>query len=590
MKPLDVMEELLKDQDFSFWLDEARTSCQGPSVSILGSGQRRIEYWGREKTKSGIYVWDSDGKLFETLDDDILSYFQKQYECLTNEAFLVELELENELSLQRCSEDSLGETFPFQFRGGHVGYLGYEVRHDTARFLEEEESGNLHSHDKRFPPAFSLGSKSDPSVPTAAFLWADKSFVYDHRSGDWYLVGVASKVRKNERMEILNWLRLMSMRLQQGKRDTVSSTMDFNTRKVPINLAKRPAFNPRRSRKTYELNFDQCIDHIRQGESYELCLTNQLKSQISVPYSTPFGLYKILRRRNPAPFAAFFSWNAVGQQHSRTDAALAICCSSPERFVSVKRSRRHGSSFKFEVEAKPIKGTIARVQPSQHGRSILTDEEKAEDTSRANKLRNSVKDRAENLMIVDLLRNDLSRVCEPGSVHVTNLMDIESFATVHQMVSTIRGTLNPSENNAIDVLKACFPGGSMTGAPKIRTMELLDALEEGFCRGPYSGCLGYISLNGSMDMNIIIRTAVLTPSSGENEWNVSIGAGGAITALSESTDEYQELLLKASAVIESVVEWASASSSPLPESESGENKAVRIIGSCQRNSTLVGSV
>jgi anthranilate/para-aminobenzoate synthase component I len=120
-------------------------------------------------------------------------------------------------------------------------------------------------------------------------------------------------------------------------------------------------------------------------------------------------------------------------------------------------------------------------------------------------------------------------------------------------------------------------------------MELLDVLEEGLCRGPYSGCLGYISLNGCMDMNIIIRTAVVTPSNKDDEWNISIGAGGAITALSESTDEYQELLLKASAVIESVAEWASSSSSSLQHSESVENTAVRIMGSRQRNSTLDGS-
>jgi para-aminobenzoate synthetase len=224
------------------------------------------------------------------------------------------------------------------------------------------------------------------------------------------------------------------------------------------------------------------------------------------------------------------------------------------------------------VEAKPIKGTCARVLPKDIYVG-LSAAEAAEDERRARALKSSVKNRAENLMIVDLLRNDLSRVCEVGSVHVAKLMNIESYATVHQMVSTIRGRLNPAKANAVDVLKATFPGGSMTGAPKIRTMEILDRLEEGVSRGPYSGCLGYISMNGSMDMNIVIRSAVVQPAKPASlprtphtfsterkheEWMVSIGAGGAITALSESTDEYEEMILKAKAVIEAVEEWAGA--------------------------------
>ena len=163
-------------------------------------------------------------------------------------------------------------------------------------------------------------------------------------------------------------------------------------------------------------------------------------------------------------------------------------------------------------------------------------------------------------MIVDLLRNDFGRVCKVGSVHVPKLMHIESYATVHQMVSTVRGIVDGSTTNAIDVIEACFPGGSMTGAPKHRTVEILDEIEQGVSRGPYSGCLGYISLNGCMDMNIIIRTAVLTPFEARDDnsesWKVSIGCGGAITALSNSDDEYDEMLLKSRAVREAISEWA----------------------------------
>ena len=188
----------------------------------------------------------------------------------------------------------------------------------------------------------------------------------------------------------------------------------------------------------------------------------------------------------------------------------------------------------------------------------------------AQELQLSRKNRAENLMIVDLLRNDLSRVCQPGSVHVPKLMEIESFATVHQLVSTIRGTLDPENYQAVDVITACFPGGSMTGAPKLRTVEILNELELGNSRGPYSGCLGYFSLNGAMDMNILIRSAVVTPNmskirtiknksesgnSSSIDWKINIGSGGAITALSDCEDEFDEMILKIKPVQAAVQEW-----------------------------------
>jgi para-aminobenzoate synthetase len=224
--------------------------------------------------------------------------------------------------------------------------------------------------------------------------------------------------------------------------------------------------------------------------------------------------------------------------------------------MSVKRKKLHplGPTF-LQAEAKPIKGTCARVQP-QNG-IFLNDSEVREDERRARSLEISLKNRAENLMIVDLLRNDMSRVCQIGSVHVAKLMAIESFATVHQMVSTIRGTLS-EQMTPIDLLRASFPGGSMTGAPKMRTMELIEELEDNVSRGPYAGSLGYLSVNGCMDMNIIIRTAVVTPNENGGR-KISIGAGGAITALSEAEDEYEEMLLKARAVVQAVQEWEAAS-------------------------------
>ena len=431
------------------------------------------------------------------------------------------------------------------------------MRHDTARFVETEENGRHHEIAAK-KETVARNSSKDWSIPSAAFLWADRSFVYDNSNGDWYLLGVVSGSSSEV---MLDWMRSMASYLRRGRNLGFRQSLLSKGGSGPGPVAYKPV----RSRATYSRNFEKCMEHIRQGDSYELCLTNQIEALVQRSGSTPLQLYNVLRRQNPAPHAAFFDWNSRQKSKLSSLASVAICCSSPERFVSVKLvpdESDASSAMELQVEAKPIKGTIARVRP-RDSNSVMTKEEQDEDDARAHQLRSSVKDRAENLMIVDLLRNDLSRVCQIGSVHVAKLMDIESFATVHQMVSTIRGTLDSTHGrSSVDVLKACFPGGSMTGAPKLRTMELLDNIEEGSSRGPYSGCLGYISLNGSMDMNIIIRTAVLTPTENVDEWRVRIGAGGAITALSESTDEYEEMMLKASAVMGAVNAWSSGGVEP----------------------------
>jgi len=587
LQPCDVMNELLEGEAYSFWLDgEASANNPSSSVSILGASQQRVEYWGKEQPleQQGLFVWnhqENEGMERHT-ETDILTYLQQQHRQVTESACMISFAVETqEAVFEEVSEEALLDIVPFQFRGGHVGYLGYEVRHDTARYLEEEEGGRHHETTQNDSGRVRRPS-SDPKIPSAAFLWADRSLVYDHQTGDWFLVGVVSVGNENDdksrRLKsMLDWMRSTAAYLRRGRGGNriTNNPKQQNEEENGSEtlLAEAPVFIPNRSQRTYNRNFDECIEHIRKGESYELCLTNQLEASMRVRDSSPLDLYNVLRRRNPAPFSAFLEWNSQRKDDSSSPAAVAICCSSPERFVSVKReaksedrssSSSSSSQQLLQVEAKPIKGTAARVLP-QNGRATLTEEERAEDEARAHRLLGSEKDRAENLMIVDLLRNDLNRVCQTGSVHVAKLMDIESFATVHQMVSTIRGTLDscsqPQQQlhrrGAVDVLKACFPGGSMTGAPKLRTMELLDNIEEGVNRGPYSGCLGYLSLNGSMDMNIVIRTAVLTPAGNErDEWKVRVGAGGAITALSESADEYAEMMLKASAVMGAVKEWA----------------------------------
>ena len=260
-----------------------------------------------------------------------------------------------------------------------------------------------------------------------------------------------------------------------------------------------------RPRERYLEEIEECGRLLAEGETYEVCLTNAVEIDLA---PDPLELYRTLRRVNPAPYASYIRFGDV-----------AVLSSSPERFLRIDRDRR--------VEAKPIKGT------SRRGASP------AEDARLAERLRTDDKNRAENLMIADLLRNDLGSVCEVGTVQVPSLMAVESYETVHQLVTTVRGLLREGLG-PLDCARACFPPGSMTGAPKRRTMQIIDRLE-GEARGPYSGAIGWFGLGGACDLSVAIRTIVLDGSS------TRIGAGGAIVALSEPEEEYEEMLLKARA-------------------------------------------
>ena len=249
------------------------------------------------------------------------------------------------------------------------------------------------------------------------------------------------------------------------------------------------------SNPDYLRSIEQAQELLRAGESYEVCLTDTFTAEATG------DIYHHLREHNPAPYAAHLIFDGV-----------EVASASPERFLTV-RGR--------DVEAKPIKGTIAADQDP----ALLDD----------------AKTRAENLMIVDLLRNDLSRVCEPGTVRVPGLMQVESYATVHQLVSTITGRLREG-HTAVDAVRATFPPGSMTGAPKLRTCEIIDRLETS-PRGVYSGALGYFGFDGQADLSVVIRTAVRAGDT------VTVGAGGAIVLASDPESELAERNLKAQSVL-----------------------------------------
>ena len=346
---------------------------------------------------------------------------------------------------------------PFPFTGGYVGYFGYEW-------------GRPHRYAS--------------SRPDSIFLRVENFLALVQSTNTLYLVGEKA------------WLDDMERRIAA-----------IHPQPVPRWNQPSPPARCRISREDYLGKVRECLKLIREGESYELCLTNQVCVESDIPALT---YYETLRRINPAPYSAYLQFDDI-----------QVASTSPECFLRIDRERR--------AESRPIKGTIRR------GRDA------AEDAELRDKLASDVRFRAENLMIVDLVRHDLSRVCEVGSVHVPRLMEVETYPTVHQLVSTIAGRLRP-DVTAMDCVRALFPGGSMTGAPKKRSVELLENLESA-PRGIYSGAIGFLGFNGAADLSIVIRTAVF------HKGRVSLGVGGAIVAQSDPAAEWDETGLKAQALL-----------------------------------------
>ena len=377
---------------------------------------------------------------------------------------------------------------PAGLRGGYVGYFGYEAR--AAMGLE-------HGH----PVPGYLPAHEAPT-PDSLWLPAVRYLVHEHarpgRAARSWLVGDEPWCEAAER--------LLSAAGERAS-EIASDSAPVNTPE----LAELLLF-PAPAAEAYMDSVRASQHEIYEGNSYEVCLTAQTVARI--PNPSPelfFELYRRQRAHNSAPYAAYLRCGD-----------FSVLSSSPERFLSVDTHRN--------AQTKPIKGTIARGATPE------------EDAAAAAWLRTDEKTRAENLMIVDLLRNDLSTVSDPASVRVPVLMGVESYSTVHQLVSTVSSRLREGVS-AVAAARACFPGGSMTGAPKPSTMQIIEGLE-GRARGVYSGALGFASADGSANLSIVIRTLVA-----HDDGVVTLAAGGAIVADSDPTAEYEEMLTKLRAAL-----------------------------------------
>jgi len=375
---------------------------------------------------------------------------------------------------------------PVPFIGGAVGYLSYDLCH----FIE------------RLPDT----AVDDLQLPECYFGFYDLVLVFDNLEDKAYIISTGfPELREPERKErAKNRLKEVKEKLAHL---SVSGTDALFT--SVSSSAGQVALKGGFTHQEYVDAVEKARQYIIAGDIFEVNISQRFETELTI---TPYELYCRLRQINPAPFACYLGFDDV-----------TVVSASPERFI-----RTRGDW----VETRPVKGTRKRGRTPE------------EDEVLAGELLNSVKDRAENMMIVDLERNDLGRVCRYGSVKVTELAILEAFPTVFHLTSTVEGRLR-KDKNCIDLLKATFPGGSITGAPKVRAMEIIDELEP-TRRSVYTGCIGYLGFNGDIDLNITIRTFLIKGN------KAYFQVGGAVVYDSDPEDEYQETLHKGRALIDAL--------------------------------------
>jgi len=462
-------------------------------------------------------------ELFELIKDKPCSFFLDsgmdprrlgRYSFLGTEPFLVISSRGSQITLIRGQEhevqhanpfDTIGkllETYrldhcpaPVPFLGGAVGYFGYDLCH----FVEHLPSTAI----------------DDLSLPESYVAFYDTVVAFDHLENKTYLVATGFP-EMEERLR----LRRARMRLEERKdwlhsSRSVIASEPKQSRDMDCFVAAARRNDRQDKEITLKSNFtpeeymkavNRVREYIAAGDVFQVNLSQRFEADLKI---SPFELCRRLRTVNPAPFASYLKFPGV-----------AIISASPERFLKVKSDL---------VETRPVKGTRPRGKDT------------VEDERLAHELVHSAKDRAENIMIVDLERNDLGRVCRYGTVKVTELAILETFPTVFHLTSTVIGRLRRGKTN-IDLLKATFPGGSITGAPKVRAMEIIDEIEP-TKRSVYTGSIGYLGFNEDMDISIVIRTFLI------KQGKAYFQVGGGIIYDSDPEAEYMETLDKARALI-----------------------------------------
>ncbi|MBN2240466.1 MAG: aminodeoxychorismate synthase component I [Dehalococcoidales bacterium] len=367
------------------------------------------------------------------------------------------------------------------FTGGAAGYISYDICH----FIE------------KLPKT----AVNDLQLPEVYFAFYDVIIACDNLTGKTYIISTGfpekdePKRLKRAEERLLETKTILSGNPPDNPA-SVFTDKNLETRKLVSNF----------THEDYLAAVEKTRRYIIDGDIFEVNISQRFETEIDIH---PWELYLRLREINPAPFAAYLDFDEV-----------TVVSASPERFI-----RGTGDM----VETRPIKGTIRRGSTPE------------EDKANAKELLGSAKNHAENMMIVDLERNDLGRVCRFGTVKVTELAILETFPTVFHLTSTVVGQLR-EENGRLELLKATLPGGSITGAPKVRSMEIIDELEP-TCRSIYTGNIGYLSFNGNMDLSIVIRTFLLKGN------RAYFQAGGAVVYDSEPESEYQETIDKVRALM-----------------------------------------
>lgn len=443
--PLALFTQRYAQDHHAFWLDSEKSERPNARYSIMGSGQAQ----------------GSIRLTYDVNSESLTLAGPKGSRIVTGDFFTLFSQIVESVNV------AVPQYLPFEFKGGFVGYMGYELK------------------------ALTGGNKVYRSgQPDAGFMFAPHFFVFDHHDQTVYECMISATGQSPQWPQLPT--SMTTLNNATDRRPFVPGAVD----ELELSLEDGP--------DDYIRKVKQSLQYITDGESYEICLTNRARMSYS---GEPLAAYRRMREASPVPYGAYLCFDS-----------FSVLSASPETFLRIDEGGL--------IESRPIKGTRARSKDPSEDQRLRSD------------LQASTKDRAENLMIVDLVRHDLNQVCRSGSVHVPHIFAVESFSSVHQLVSTVRGHLR-NDISTMEAIRACFPGGSMTGAPKKRTMEIIDGLET-CARGVYSGALGWISFSGSAELSIVIRTAVLHKQQAE------FGIGGAIVAHSDPNEELEETLVKAS--------------------------------------------